>query len=309
MTPFGALGTTLMIAGISCVISFICSVILGLMDKRAEKILNRNAQVNEDDRISLRSLIQFPTRFWLLCIICVAYYVAIFPFVSLGQAFFMKKFSYSSSAANFINGMTFKCFVCVFKFIQHLQYVGLIYLISAFASPVFGILIDKTGLNMTYVFLAVVSSMVGHFLLAFTFLNPYVAVVILSLSYSLLASALWPIATFIVPQEQLGTAFGKKMTALNTCFNSIVSGFMQAIQNFGLATITMLAGLIVDKAGFMWMEIFFLFCLSIALVATVILWCLDKSHNGYINMTVAQREAWDSRSCLEDSKPDGLIDE
>ena len=44
-TPaYSALGWTLMIAGSTCVMSFICSVILGWMDKRADRILKKSAQ-------------------------------------------------------------------------------------------------------------------------------------------------------------------------------------------------------------------------------------------------------------------------
>ena len=48
----------------------------------------------------------------------------------------------------------------------------------------------------------------GHGLLAFTYLNPYVPVILIGLAYSLLASALWPIAALIIPEYQLGTAYG-----------------------------------------------------------------------------------------------------
>ena len=39
-------------------------------------------------------------------------------------------------------------------------------------------------------------------------MTPYVAISALGLSYSLLASALWPIAALIIPEYQLGTAYG-----------------------------------------------------------------------------------------------------
>ena len=60
------------------------------------------------------------------------------------QVFFMKKFALTPHSANFIT--------------------GLIYLISAFASPAFGILIDKTGRNMLYVFVAIVATIQGSVL-------------------------------------------------------------------------------------------------------------------------------------------------
>jgi hypothetical protein len=87
-------------------------------------------------------------------------------------------------------------------------FTGLIYLISAPASPLLGLLIDKTGLNITYVFIAISITLFCHILLAFSFLNPYIAISIMGGAYSLLASALWPVAALIIPEHQLGTAYG-----------------------------------------------------------------------------------------------------
>ena len=194
---------------------------------------------------------------------CLAYYVAIFPFISLGQVFFMKKFLFDAKSANFIT--------------------GLIYLISAPASPLLGFLIDKTGRNVFYVFISIATTLIGHLLLAFTFLNPYIAVVIMGLSYSLLASALWPIAALIIPEYQLGTAYG----------------LMQAIQNLGLALMTMVSGYVVDKHGYLWLEIFFALWLVIALICTVFIWLIDLNGSGYLNMSTKQREAVDEAKRLQ----------
>ena len=50
----------------------------------------------------MKDVIGFPLSFWLLSVICLAYYVAIFPFVSLGVPFFQKKFEFTQKNANFI---------------------------------------------------------------------------------------------------------------------------------------------------------------------------------------------------------------
>uniref|UniRef100_A0A1I8FK11 MFS domain-containing protein n=1 Tax=Macrostomum lignano TaxID=282301 RepID=A0A1I8FK11_9PLAT len=39
------------------------------------------------EKIQLSDIIRFPAAVWLLCGICVAYYVSVFPFISLGQVF------------------------------------------------------------------------------------------------------------------------------------------------------------------------------------------------------------------------------
>ena len=50
---------------------------------------------------------------------------------------------------------------------------------------------------------------------------------------------------------------------------------MQAIQNLGMALITMVSGMVVDKMGYLWLEIFFLFWLVIGLIGTVAIWIID----------------------------------
>ena len=139
----------------------------------------------------------FPVSFWFLSLACLAYYGAIFPFVSLAQDFFVSKFSFTNQQANKI--------------------IGLIYLVSAPASPLLGLVIDKTGRNISWVFLAVTISIGCYALLNFTMLDPYIAVVILGVAYSLLASALWPIAALIIPEYQLGTAYGLMQVRTDPC--------------------------------------------------------------------------------------------
>ena len=69
---------------------------------------------------------------------------------------------------------------------------------------------------------------------------------------------------------------------------------MQAIQNLGLALCNMLTGLIVDQEGYIWLELFFVFWLAIALVCTIVVWLIDISGDGYLNMGIQQREDFDA---------------
>jgi MFS family permease len=208
-------------------------------------------------QISWKDVLVFPLSFWLVCIICVTYYVAVFPFVTLGQVYFIEKYHFSSTNANFIT--------------------GLVYLISAFAAPAFGFIIDRVGRNVTFVLVAVVTTLISHVVLAFTLINPYFSIVLMGIGYSLLASALWPIVALIVPIHRQGTAFG----------------LMQAVQNLGLAVISLLAGLIVDKDGYLWLEIFFVGWLILATIATVALWLNDSVGEGFLNMTPKQRKDYE----------------
>ena len=144
----------------------------------------------------------------------------------LFRVFFERKFDYSPEQANAVNSV--------------------IYLIAAFASPVCGYIVDKTGRNVMWVFISTVVTIGSHALLAFSFLNPYIGTVIMGFAYSMLASSLWPLVALIIPEYQLGTAYG----------------ICQSVQNLGLAVVSMFGGVIVDRGGYLMLELFFLGWLS-----------------------------------------------
>lgn len=167
--------------------SLLSAMVLAVFDYRAEKVLKRES-AGPNEVVRLSDIKDFPVSFWLMCGSCVAYYVAIFPFIGLGKVFFERKFDFTPDQSNTVN--------------------SIIYVVSGIFSPVFGIVIDKFGRNIFWVFLAIVATIASHGLLAFSFINPYVAMVNMGLAYSLLASALWPMVALVVPEYQLGTAYG-----------------------------------------------------------------------------------------------------
>lgn len=100
----------------------------------------------------------------------------------------MQKYDFGPEEANHINSM--------------------VYIISAIASPLFGFVIDKTGRNVMWIMISIVATIGAHSILAFSYISPYIGMVIMGLSYSMLASSLWPLVALIIPEYQLGTAYG-----------------------------------------------------------------------------------------------------
>ncbi|XP_075233186.1 lysosomal dipeptide transporter MFSD1-like isoform X2 [Lycorma delicatula] len=253
---YECLGVVLFIASSTCFLSFICAVLLGLMDRRAERVLKRREN-SSSEVVRITDVKDFTLTFWLITIVCVVYYIAIFPFIALGKVFFMKKYLYEAATANNINGMP--------------------YVVSAFASPLLGLLVDKVGYNVFWVFLSITTTIGCHSVLAFTFFSPMVAMVVMGIAYSMLASALWPMIALITPEYQLGTAYG----------------LAQSMQNLGLAVSVLFAGFVVDKGGYLLLEMFFLACLFFALMTTIIIWIYDSSVNGILNLSTAERSVYE----------------
>ncbi|KAG8195769.1 hypothetical protein JTE90_004776 [Oedothorax gibbosus] len=246
------LGVTLFIASLTCVFSLVSALIIGFFDWRAEKILNKAAgQTGEVIRLS--DIKDFPATFWVITIICVAYYAAIFPFIGLGSVFFARKYHLDHDTANSVD--------------------SIVYLISAGASPLLGLLVDKTGRNLMWLLTAVFLTIICHTMLAFTFINPWIPMVGMGLTYSLLACALWPMVALEVPEHQLGTAYG----------------IMQSVQNLGLAIVTMVAGAIVDAYGYIFLELFFIYFVIASFIATIVLFILNSNKQGLLNMSISER--------------------
>nr|CAD7194851.1 unnamed protein product [Timema douglasi] len=270
-TDYRCTGVVLFIASVTCVMSLVCALLLAWMDKRAERILKRRPP-HEGEVVRLTDVKDFPALFWMVCIVCVAYYVAVFPFIALGKVFFERKFEFSPDSANTVN--------------------SIVYLISAVASPLLGYLVDRVGKNVFFVIFSVLVSLGCHAMLAFTFINPYVAMSILGLAYSMLASGLWPMIALIIPEYQLGTAYG----------------MAQSLQNLGLAVVSLAAGKIVDSGGYLLLEVFFLAWMCLALLITVIIWILDANTTGILNMTPAQREVYEKeRLAAEELEREKLL--
>nr|XP_023019142.1 major facilitator superfamily domain-containing protein 1-like [Leptinotarsa decemlineata] len=246
------LGIVLFISCTTCLFSWFCSIIMGIFDKRVEKVTRRNETVS-GEVVKITDVKDFKASFWLVCVICVLFYCAIFPFITIAKEFFKDKFNFSQQGANTLS--------------------SIIYIISGVSSPILGLIIDKIGMNITWIFVGISVTMGAHALLAFTVLTPYIGIVIMGMSYSILASSLWPLVSMIIPEYQLGTAYG-------------VAG---SFQNLGLALFSIFTGLIVDNLGYEAIEIFFICSLAGALISTGILWKLDKSRKEGLNMTPGNR--------------------
>lgn len=167
-------------ATLTCLISMLCSIILGCLDKRAERMLRRNEGAS-GDMVHLKDVKDFGLSFWLITIICVAYYVAIFPFIGLGKLVFR------SSIKN--NKLQVPCFRNFF--IQKFHYTpqhansmnSIVYFISAFASPLLGFFVDRTGKNIFWIMFSIVATIGAHSLLAFTYINPAVGMASIVIKY------------------------------------------------------------------------------------------------------------------------------
>ena len=250
---YKTLGYTLLFGLLFCLFSLSIALILAYLDKRANRILKKD-DAKTGEVIRFKDIKDFPLSCWLIYIICVTYYVSVFCFIDLGVVFFQSKYGLSEAAASACN--------------------SLVYLISAGASPFFGFVVDRTGRSLYWLMLAVFMTLGSHVLLAFTFITPVVAMVIMGIFYSLLACSLWPLIPNEVPNHKIGTAYG----------------IMQSFQNLGLGVFAIVSGKIVDNSGYLMLEVFLILCLCVSLLCTVILFLWDSAKDHGMNLSSKEKK-------------------
>ncbi|XP_054159753.1 major facilitator superfamily domain-containing protein 1-like [Oppia nitens] len=174
------LGVVLMFVSLLPLMDLLLAIILAFLDTRAKKYIKPKPSDKNNDKIKLKDIINFS---------------AVFPFISLGIPFYKYKFGFKSSQANLINSS--------------------IYFISIFASPVMGVLIGRFGRNLQFVLLSLVLTTISHLMLSFSFVNPWVAITVMGIAYSIFACIVWTLISFVVPKNSLGTAFGISQALIN----------------------------------------------------------------------------------------------
>ena len=209
-TGYQCLGLAILLASLTCMLSTIFAFVLFPLDKRRQKFFKYDLKNQaEEGKIQLKDAFYFPSQLWLIIAICVVFYSATFPFISLGKLFFIRKYNLSSGSASLLQ-----------RYLAHLHseafskltifyfYFSLFFFVTVIASPLFGGLVDRTGFNVIWAIISLVTGILSHGLLMFTDLNVFVPVLLLGSSLSLMAVALWPMVSIIIPKHQLATAYG-----------------------------------------------------------------------------------------------------
>ena len=189
------------------------TIIYVFIDRYGEKKKYVSFVEESDETFSLRQAIRLPLAFWVISFLCVTFYSAIFPFQAAATDFFTERYGLSNVAAARLGGT--------------------IILIAMFSTWIFGAIIDRVGKRATLMIIGSLAMIPCHVSMAYTNITPWIPMVVLGLSFSLVPAALWPALPIIVKDKQLGVAYG----------------VIAMVQNVGLFGVPLLVGLIRDSMG------------------------------------------------------------
>lgn len=202
------------VAGIN-VIGLLATMIYGLLDNLGEKRRYVSFVEKEEDKeeFRLRDAFRLPLAFWVISLLCVTYYSAIFPFQAAATDFFVERYGMDNVSAG--------------------RLAGTIILISMFSTWIFGLIVDRVGKRATMMIVGSLAMIPCHVTMAYTGIPPLIPMIVLGLSFSLVPAALWPAIPLMVRERQLGTAYG----------------LIAMIQNIGLFAFPLAVGRIRDTLG------------------------------------------------------------
>jgi MFS family permease len=207
------------------------------------------------ERFDWRHLLSFRREYWLLVATCVTFYSVIFPFRST----FAIKYLQEAQGLTLAQASTLNSYV---------------FLAAVFATPVFGLLLDRIGRNALLLALGSVLLPVSFLVLGTVPGSAGVSTALLGVSFSFLPAVLWPTVVRYAAPDHLGTAYG----------------LMTTLQNVGLFAANLVAGHINDSSGasasnpggYAPMLLFFGLLSLVAFLCTAVLWWRERTHGGAV---------------------------
>lgn len=190
----------LLIAVGAGVFAVLCSTIYWALESRAEKQYELG-KAGQTDKLELKGILRFDLSYWLVVGLCFTFYSAIFPFRTFAIDFFTNKIL----AAH--GGLQATEAVRVVSLEQAGRLNSLLPLAAMFATPLFGLLVDRVGKRALFMMFGSLLLMPVYLMMAYSPTSLYVPVVMMGIAFSLIPAVMWPSVAYIVDQSRLGTAY------------------------------------------------------------------------------------------------------
>ena len=246
--------------GVFCVgVGLVAYLYYCTMDRRLDKdkgVETQNLASQDDEKFhfsDMKLTVKNP-GFWLITLLCLFYYSALYPFLDFATKLMISKYGVDSHLAGLIPAI--------------LPFTSIV------LTPLFGGWCDKKGRGATMMVIGSVMLTLVLIVFAMPLKSSWIAVTlmcILGIAFSLLPAALWPAVPKIVPMKQLGTSYS----------------IIYYIQNIGLMLIPVLIGKVLerntvgDQVDYTYsLIIFAIIGLGAIVTASLLLWMDRKRHYG-----------------------------
>ncbi|UCH85268.1 MAG: MFS transporter [Candidatus Latescibacterota bacterium] len=195
--------------GTFCVIG---PLIYWIMETTAEKRYDLG-EAGETDKVSWSGLFMLGRSYWLVVLLCVTFYSAVFPFQTFAIKFFQEAHGTTREYAGFLS--------------------SLLTLFAMICTPLFGLMADRFAKRSLFMMFGSLLLVPVYLIMAYTTIPLLVPMAMMGIAFSLVPAVMWPSVAYIVNEKKLGTAYG----------------LMTMIQNIGLAGFNFMIGWANDYSG------------------------------------------------------------
>lgn len=239
------------------IIGLLCFTVFSLMDIKFDNQLKAAGMLSEenssDEEFHIGDLgkIFSSKMFWIVALLCVLYYSAIFPFQRYAPNYLQLTLGISAERAS--------------------QLFSMFPILAMVLTPFLGMLIDFKGKGASMLMLGSVIMIVCHLSFAFLlplFPNEWLALILiltLGVSFSLVPAALWPSVPKIIDEKILGSAY---------CL-------IFWIQNIGLCLTPIIIGVTLDATGGYLMPMIIFSAYGVAAFVISFLLKIEDRQKGY----------------------------
>jgi MFS family permease len=215
---FGDVSIPILFGVLLLCIGLIAYIVYVRMDIKLEASEAHNIK-EEEEPFKMADVLTIITNkgFWLIALLCVLFYSAVFPWIKFATDLVINKYQVNPDLAGLIPSV--------------------LPLGTLFLTPFFGNLYDKKGKGATIMIVGAVLLIFVHGIFSIPFLNNWIlamaVTVVLGIALSLVPSAMWPSVPKIIPEKQLGTAYA----------------LIFWIQNWGLMGVPLLIGIVLSASN------------------------------------------------------------
>ena len=210
-----SMSTPLLFALVLLGVGLLAYIAFCVMDARLDKQITEVSESDDTFSVSDIKAIVSNRGFWLIALLCLMFYSAVFPFMKYATSLMENKYGMATEWAGWIP--------------------ALIPMGNLVMTPLFGGLYDKYGKGASIMILGSAMLILVHVLFALPILNYWwfaaFVTIVLGVAFSLVPSAMWPSVPKIIPEKLLGSAYA----------------LIFWVQNIGLGFVPLLVGWLLNR--------------------------------------------------------------
>jgi MFS family permease len=170
--------------GVFCVVG---AMLYWVMENSADRRY-QIGMAGETDKMVFSDLFRFNKSFWLVVLMCVTFYSAIFPFQTFAIKFFIEAHGISREYGGFLS--------------------SLLTLFAMICTPLFGLLVDRVGRRSLFMTWGSLLLVPVYLMMVYTNVPLLVPMAMMGIAFSLIPAIMWPSVAYIVEEKRIGTAYG-----------------------------------------------------------------------------------------------------